>query len=170
MSADQPGGRSVFARWSQRKRETGPEPTDAVVPSSAEELPAGAVLDEKAALTDADMPPIDTLDEHTDISGFLSPGVSAGLRQLALRKVFHLPRFNLRDGLDDFDDDYTHFRALGNTITAEMRHRAEVEARRLARKALRPAAEGDAAAEAQTTAMDASADPSDDDDTAAEPT
>ena len=33
--------------------------------------------------------------------------------------------FNIRDGLDDYDDDYTTYKSLGKTITAEMRHRAE---------------------------------------------
>jgi hypothetical protein len=170
VSTEPEGKRSFLARWSRRKRESELERTEQMAAPSAEQLPADAITDEAVALTDADMPPIDTLDEHSDISGFLSPGVSAALRQLALRKVFHLPRFNVRDGLDDFDDDYTRFRALGDTVTAEMRHRAEVEAERLARKALRPPAEGDAATEAQTTAMDSAADPSDDDDAEAEPT
>ena len=56
--------------------------------------------------TDADMPPIESLGEHSDYSGFMSPRVSEELRRAALRKLFHLSRFNIRDGLDDYDDDF----------------------------------------------------------------
>ncbi len=77
--------------------------------------------------TDADMPPLDALNEHSDYSGFLSPGVSEELRRLALRKLFHLPRFNVRDELDDCAEDYTGFTPLGDIVTADMRHRMELE-------------------------------------------
>jgi len=85
---------------------------------------------EKPALTDDDMPPIESLDENSDYSGFLSPEVSEGLRKLALRKLFHMPTFNIRDGLDDYDSDYTEFAKLGSLVTADMKHIAEVEAKR----------------------------------------
>ncbi|WP_025770872.1 DUF3306 domain-containing protein [Thioalkalivibrio sp. HK1] len=85
---------------------------------------------EEKILTDADMPPIETLDEHSDYSGFLSPGVSEELRRRALRKLFLSAAFNVRDGLDDYDDDFTSFEALGDMVTADMKHQMEVEAER----------------------------------------
>jgi ferredoxin len=75
--------------------------------------------------TDSDMPPIETLDETSDYSGFLSPKVSEGLRRAALRKLFQMPNFHFRDGLDDYDDDYRSFRVLGDIVTADMRHQME---------------------------------------------
>ena len=75
------------------------------------------------------MPDLATIDEKTDMRGFFSPKVSAELRQLALRKMFHLPVYNIRDGLNDYDDDYTTFTSLGNTVTAEMRYRQKVAER-----------------------------------------
>ena len=78
--------------------------------------------------TDADMPPIESLDEHSDYSGFMSPKVSEELRRTALRKLFHLSKFNIRDGLDDYDDDFSSFEPLGNIITADMRHQLETAA------------------------------------------
>ena len=39
--------------------------------------------------------------------------VSESLRRLALRKLFHGADFNIRDGLDDYDGDYTSFVKLG---------------------------------------------------------
>ena len=118
-------------RWSRRKQaardgqETAEEPASPSVSPSPEhrELPA-----EKAReLTDQDMPPLESLDENSDYSGFLSPKVSEDLRRLALRKLFHLPQFNVTDGLDDYAEDYTTFKALGGVVTHEMRRLLERE-------------------------------------------
>jgi len=81
-------------------------------------------------LTDAHMPPLERLDADSDFSGFLSPGVSEGLRRQALRKLFRSAIFNARDGLDDYDDDFRHFPPLGDHITSDMKHRMEMEAER----------------------------------------
>ena len=53
-----------------------------IVIADAEEKPSDAPL------TDADMPPIETLTEDSDYTGFMSPEVSEELRKLALRKLF----------------------------------------------------------------------------------
>lgn len=119
---------NTLQRWSRRKHEA-VETTDADELENAVELAAEPEL-EIPALTDADMPPIESLDENSDYSGFLSPEVSEGLRKLALRKLFHLPSFNVRDGMDDYDGDYTEFAGLGNLVTADMKHALEVEAKR----------------------------------------
>ena len=82
--------------------------------------------DEIPELTDEDMPDIETLDEKSDFSGFLSPGVSDELQKLALRKLFRSKVFNVRDGLDDYDDDFRSFAALGDIITSDMKHQMEL--------------------------------------------
>ena len=79
------------------------------------------------ALTDEDMPDVETLNENSDYTGFMSPGVSEGLRKLALRRLFSGAGFNITDGLDDYDDDFTKFEPLGDLITSDMKHRQEVE-------------------------------------------
>jgi len=71
--------------------------------------------------TDDDMQPLESLDEHSDYSAFLSPGVSEKLRKLALRKLFHLDMYNFADGLDDYAEDYTKFAPLKNILTADMK-------------------------------------------------
>ena len=83
-------------------------------------------------LTDADMPDIESMTADSDYTGFLSPGVSEDLRKHALRKLFSSDMFNIRDGLDDYDDDFTSFAKLGSTVTADMRHQIELKAQRLA--------------------------------------
>lgn len=98
-------------------------------------------------LTDADMPPLESIDATTDMSGFFSPKVSAELRRLALHKLFHLPSYNIRDGLDDYDDDYTKFEPLGDIVTSDMKHMQRVAER----KRLEKLAEQEALADRQHT-------------------
>jgi hypothetical protein len=86
------------------------------------------------ALTDADMPPLESLDENADYSGFFSPKVSENLRQLALQKLFSSACFNVCDGLDDYAEDFTSFEKLGGVMTADLRYRMEQEAKRAAEK------------------------------------
>lgn len=132
-----------LTRWARRKAAV--DSTDATAKSATsaaaagDELPAVAadgavatVADKKPApaLTDADMPPVESLHADSDFSGFLSPGVSEALRRRALRKLFACAVFNRRDGLDDYDDDFRHFPALGDHITSDMKHRMEMEAER----------------------------------------
>ncbi len=66
--------------------------------------------------------PIDSLAEDSDMKGFMSPNISENLRRSALRKFFHLPKFNRRDGLDDYDEDFQSFQDLGNILTSDMHY------------------------------------------------
>ena len=123
-------GESFLQRFHRRKTEARlpePEPTTA-----DEQGVAAAVAEPETALTDADMPPLETLDAESDYTGFLSPKVSESLRRAALRKLFHSPQFNVIDELDDYAEDFTTFAALGDIVTSDMRHMLEVEARKKA--------------------------------------
>jgi len=87
-------------------------------------------------LTDEDMPDIESLTAESDYADFLSPAVSDKLRKLALRKLFLSEVFNIRDGLDEYDEDYTQFEKLGDIVTSDMRHQLELEAQREAQQLL----------------------------------
>lgn len=76
---------------------------------------------EPIPLTDADMPTIESLSEESDYSQFLSAGISDELRNLALRKLFNLPQFNIVDGLNDYDEDFSKMPALSQEVVARMR-------------------------------------------------
>jgi len=146
MSVKHPGEHeseeeTFLHRWSRRKRGVAAEE------AAVEESPAVPVAPEaeaKAELTDADMPPLETLDENADYSGFFSPKVSEELRQLALQQLFRNACFNVCDGLDDYAEDFTQFETLGDVITSDMRHRLQREAERLAEQATGEAPEGTA--------------------------
>ena len=141
-------------RWARRRREVAreeqaaaevrrgeapPEGPREPLHESFHELPgvrdsddgaSGPAAEAEKVPSDEDMPPLDSLDEDSDYSGFLSPGVSEALRRRALRKLFMSAVFNIPDGLDDYDDDFTSFQALGDVVTSDMRHQAEMEAER----------------------------------------
>lgn len=105
MTQEQDG---FLSRWSRRKldsdeaeqqaEETGPEQETAADTSESE---AAAEPQEK---------PIWQRDD-----------VDADTKKAALRKLFHKPEFNLRDGLNEYDDDFTQFAGLGSIVTHEMK-------------------------------------------------
>ena len=116
-----------LARWSRRKLEArdsaaepGADPTNTAVAASDPAAPSQPEHQVRE-LTDVDMPPLETLDAESDYAPFMSPGVSDGLRRMALRKLFNQPDFNVTDGLNDYDDDYTQFASLGGVVTHEMK-------------------------------------------------
>ena len=73
----------------------------------------------------------DTVCIHATI---VSEGVSDELRNLALRKLFRSSVFNIRDGLDEYDDDFTQFEKLGDIVTSDMKHQMEVQEQKLREK------------------------------------
>lgn len=120
---DQEGG--FLNRWSKRKeqaRSGSPQEPEA----QPEPGPEADQSSKEPVKSDADMPPLDTINERSDVSEFFSPGVSEALRNAALRKLFHSPAFNVTDGLDDYAEDFRTFAPLGNLITADMRHQMEL--------------------------------------------
>ncbi|MDX1594220.1 MAG: DUF3306 domain-containing protein [Gammaproteobacteria bacterium] len=112
-------------------------------PSAPGEADGQAV--EPRRLTDADMPPLESLDADSDFSQFLAEGVSDALRRAALRKLFRLPEFNVLDGLNDYDDDYTKLEKLGDVMTYQKRLMAEREAAKREATVDQPSSEVDRA-------------------------
>ena len=141
--------RSFLSRWSRRKA-LGQEELDDAILGGTEETATKTVdsaEERPPPPTDEDMPPIESLGEDDNYGDFLSPKVSEKLRKVALRKLFHGAGFNIRDGLDDYDEDFTYFEPLGDIVTADMRHREEMLERK-AREAAE-AAEKESASEQQ---------------------
>lgn len=79
---------------------TAPMPDTAVVPD------VGTA--EEAADPNADLPPIESLDRHSDYTAFLRAGVAPELRKQALRKLWRSdPVFANLDGLLEYGEDYS---------------------------------------------------------------
>ncbi len=153
---------TLIHRWSQRKSQPQPNPPAAEPSqSTAEKIKdaAGAAdQDTSSAAPDAmsnqaagetheskpepiELPSLDSLDENSDYSAFMAEGVDEKIKKLALRKLFKSAVFNIRDGLDDYDDDFTAFEELGDIVTSDMKFQQQ----RLA--AEKEQAERDAAAQ-----------------------
>jgi len=137
---------NFVSRWSRRKQQVEQEQdhdeigTDELALDNtknevSEQLSEEDRLEKLNALTDEDMPDLETLGEDSDFAGFMSVNVSEELRKLALQKLFHGKTYNIRDGLDEYDGDYTSFEKLDpSIITADMKHLMEVEAEKLLAK------------------------------------
>lgn len=119
------------SRWSRMKQEERVEKTLPTVELEQEpEIDHSKQQEELNQLSDTDMPALETLSESSDYSGFLSAKVTEAVRKAALRKMFHLPAFNVVDGLDDYAEDYTHFEALGDIVTHDMKRMAKLDEER----------------------------------------
>jgi Protein of unknown function (DUF3306) len=86
---------STLRRWAARKTLAQQAPD----PAAPAEPPA-------RVLTDADMPPVESLGKDSDYSMFFSPGVSEALRNRALHKLF---RSGLFDELCPLESEYYDF-------------------------------------------------------------
>jgi len=126
---------SFVERWSRLKkqaREDAAPDSPAPLPTAdadASDAPVAAPVAKPAI----ELPDLAQLDQDSDYSAFLTPGVDAALRRRALRQLFSSPKFNVFDGLDTYRDDFRNFAPLGDVVTADMRHHVE----RLAREAAR---------------------------------
>ena len=137
-----------LSRWSRRKALSRdgvelPEPDieeaplEPAEPGALAETPFADASDNALAESPPEpveapaLPSIDSLNEDSDYSAFLKSDVPADLQRDALRKLFRSPKFNVRDGLDDYDLDYSQPEPLGNIVTAEMRRRIALELERL---------------------------------------
>ena len=148
------GTREPFLRrWSRLKADSAARPDEGSVPAEVpgsgapgqEENRQGPEDPAELPPGDEDMPPLESLDENSDFSGFMSPRVSAALRKQALRKLFRSPKFNVISELDDYIDDYRSYPALGDILTSDMKHAA---ARLLEKQLAADAADTAAAGEA----------------------
>lgn len=118
-----------LGRWSARKRqqEIAPERVD-TPPAALPETPADPESAPPVALTDADMPALESLHAGSDVSMFFAQGVSQALRQQALRRPFHQPEFNVRCPLDEYAEDYSQPEKLLATQARELKSWAQQRA------------------------------------------
>lgn len=102
-----------LSRWSQRKlhpteeSETLPAEVEEEAEAEALEQPEEFAKAEPATEEEKPLWQRDDVDDET--------------KKAALRSLFHKPEFNVRDGLNEYDDDFTKFASLGNVVTHEMK-------------------------------------------------
>lgn len=87
-------------------------------------------------LTDKDMPDIETLNEDSDYSMFMSSQVSDSLKKKALKKLFLSPSINVLDELNDYDENYTLFEALGDIVPYDLKQYLDRKCQEITEKTL----------------------------------
>ncbi len=65
---------------------------------------------------------VDALSPDDSIAAFLAKGVSKEVKRAALDKLFQNPIFNIRDGLNEYDLDYSRPKKLTAENAAQLRH------------------------------------------------
>lgn len=133
---------NFFSRWSQRKLD---ESTDKALEAEqpVEETsvtsyePASQTLSSAEELAPNDptsIEPTDALEESADtkesasetteelsMAQLLVSEASESVKKAALRKLFLSEEFNVRDGLDDYDDDYSNLKSLSEGVAESLR-------------------------------------------------
>ncbi|CAH6800559.1 conserved hypothetical protein [Vibrio chagasii] len=133
---------NFFSRWSQRKLDESTdkareaeqplEETSVTSPESASQTPTSA--EELAPNDPAPIEPTNALGESGDtkesaseateelsMAQLLVSEASESVKKAALRKLFLSEEFNVRDGLDDYDDDYSNLKSLSEGVAETLR-------------------------------------------------
>ncbi|MFS1427107.1 DUF3306 domain-containing protein [Vibrio splendidus] len=140
---------NFFSRWSQRKLdESNDEPLEVeqtleatkltssdsssseISPadlSSEMEAAAPQPLESEALETNEEVHAADVQDpapeatEDLSVAQLLVSEASESVKKAALRKLFLSEEFNVRDGLDDYDDDYSNLKSLSEGVAETLR-------------------------------------------------
>ena len=121
---------SLLHRWSKQKAQareelSKPEAEEPVAESEVSESDGEEENQQTEEPKEIELPDLDSLGDDSDYSMFMSSEVDENLKKLALRKLFKAPFFNITDGLNDYDEDFTTFEALGDIVTSDMKFHQE---------------------------------------------
>lgn len=112
-------------RWSRRKRGLDAEATPSA-PETPPPMPeASAGIDEPDApppSLDDSLPDPESLPPGSEVSRYLQEGVSQALRRRALRRLWQADHYQVRDGLDDYDGDYSQLEPMAREVAERLRH------------------------------------------------
>ena len=110
MTAKSDDEQGFLSRWSRRKLEE-PEP-EAEAPET----------EVKAEPVDDDNQDVEQIDsDEKDRPIWQQKDADPDMKKQALTALFKQPEFNERDGLNEYDEDYTTFPSLGKVVTQEMK-------------------------------------------------
>ncbi|MCW8335563.1 DUF3306 domain-containing protein [Vibrio paucivorans] len=118
---------NFFSRWSQRKLEDPQERLNELAEESDlqdESLQANTAEPN----TDVELPVDSSIvsdmaepEEQMSVASLLTSEASESIKKAALRKLFLSEEFNVRDGLDDYDDDYSNLQSLSEGVADKLR-------------------------------------------------
>ena len=138
---------NFFSRWSQRKldestdepleaqqtlEETELTSSEASIAASSIDVEASESLDRGALVNESPetneevhasdvQDPAPEATEDLSVAQLLVSEASESVKKAALRKLFLSEEFNVRDGLDDYDDDYSNLKSLSEGVAETLR-------------------------------------------------
>ena len=128
---------SFFSRWSQRKLDgdkgTDVEVEEAVnVTTDAQSSELPSINDPEPSVASEQIPADISVESQGDsvanvegespsVAQLLVSEASESVKKAALRKLFLSEEFNVRDGLDDYDDDYSNLKSLSEGVADTLR-------------------------------------------------
>lgn len=110
MSREDKQENGFLSRWSRRKLDSAEETPEAAADEIQDATPAATQETRQQEPEPEQERPLWQRDD-----------VDADTKKAALRSLFRKPQFHVRDGLNEYDDDFTQFASLGNIVTHEMK-------------------------------------------------
>ncbi len=153
VDEDEGGGEGGLRRWSRLKQRAAARrsgdavaPADAPLPATVDETGSPPAAGDKEQVP---LPSIDSLDKDSDFTPFLADGVPEDIARAALRKMWLSdPIFAFRDGLDDYDEDFTIIESIAKSLTEGGKEEEKPDAAEKESEA-EPATEADQAADGE---------------------
>ncbi len=120
---------SFLNRWSKRKLEQSsndqdgkPQPDDlATIVDESGSQDTQVEATNPISATEPNSVEEERNPEQTSIANLLVSEASEAVKKAALRKLFLSEQFNVRDGLDDYDDDYSKLKSLSEGVADTLR-------------------------------------------------
>ncbi|TKF26882.1 DUF3306 domain-containing protein [Vibrio kanaloae] len=133
---------NFFSRWSQRKLNEstdGPFEAEQTLEeleltssdSASSDIPStdfsASIKTHQSLESDEEAHAVDSQDtasestEDLSVAQLLVSEASESVKKTALRKLFLSEEFNVRDGLDDYDDDYSNLKTLSEGVAETLR-------------------------------------------------
>ena len=100
---------SVLSRWSRRKLDK----------QTATEHEKELSVQQKPEPVTASEPKIE---DETTLPVWQQLDVDPEVKRSALSQLFREPEFNVVDRMNEYDEDFTQFKGLGNIVTQQMKH------------------------------------------------
>ncbi len=118
-----------LSRWSKRKLEEASEQNEEQPPCEKlnviDEGHGAGKIEARAVTQGQETEATQTIDEkrpdEMSIANLLVSEASDTVKKAALRKLFLSEEFNVRDGLDDYDDDYSNLKSLSEGVAETLR-------------------------------------------------
>ncbi len=126
---------SFLSRWSKRKLEESSQHDEEITPiaeteqsedcvtalSNADESSDALNVNEVSQAPDINANVETEKPEEMSVAQLLVSEASESVKKAALRKMFLSEEFNVRDGLDDYDDDYSNLKSLSKDVAETLR-------------------------------------------------